>query len=132
MAREELEVDGMRFRRERRIFEQQLKEFYDTKKREKEEADSSNARSNRERIRIRNLQRRIIHDDLNRAVEAKISRDMRNEQQNKAKFQDDWSTLIESKAREYKEFCSRCLQDPRTAKERKMKTALLTREFLVY
>lgn len=127
-AREELEVDGMRFRRERRIFEQQLKEFYDTKKREKEEADSSNARSNRERIRIRNLQRRIIHDDLNRAVEAKISRDMRNEQQN----QDDWSTLIESKAREYKEFCSRCLQDPRTAKERKMKTALLTREFLVY
>ena len=132
MAREELEVDGMRFRRERRIFEQQLKEFYDTKKREKEEADSSNARSNRERIRIRNLQRRIIHDDLNRAVEAKISRDMRNEQQNKAKFQDDWSTLIESKAREYKEFYSRCLQDPRTAKERKMKTALLTREFLVY
>ena len=126
-AREEVEVYRMRFRRERRIFEQQLKEFYDTKKREKEEADACRARSNRERIRIRNLQRRIIHDNLNRAVEAKISRDMRNEQQNKAKYQEDWSSLIESKASEYKEFCLRCLQDPRTAKERKLRSALLAK-----
>ena len=126
-AREELEEDRMRFRRERRIFEQQLKEFYDTKKREKEESEASKARSDRERIRIRTLQRRIIHDDLNRAIEAKISRDMRNEQQNKARYQDDWSSLIESTAREYKEFCSRCLQEPKTAKERRVRSALVAK-----
>lgn len=126
-AREELEEERMRFRRERRIFEQQLKEFYDTKKREKEEAEASKARSDRERIRIRNLQRRIVHDDLNQAIEAKIARDMRNEQQDTAKYQDNWSSLIESKARVYKGFCSRCLRDPRTAKERKMRSALHTK-----
>ena len=126
-AREELEGDRMQFRRERRIYEQELKEFYDTKKREEEEADASKARSDRERIRIRNLQRRIIRDDLNRAIEVKSSLDMRNEKQDAAKYQDDWSSLIESKAMEYKEFCSRCLQDPRNTKERKTRSTLTTK-----
>ena len=126
-TRHELEEDRMRFRRERRIFEQELQESYEAKKREREEAEANKARSARERIRIRNLQRRLMCDDLNRAIEAKISLDMRNDQKDAVKYQDDWSSLIESKAREYRELCSRCLQDPRTAKERKMRSTLLTK-----
>jgi len=114
----------MRFRRERRIFERELKECYDAKKREKEAADASKARSDQERIRIRNLQRRIMRDDLNRAMEVKSVLDMRNEQQDAAKYQEDWSSLIDSKAREYEEYCLRCLQDPRNGKERKMRSSL--------
>ena len=123
-ARERLEEDRMRFRRERRIFERELKECYDAKKREKEAADASKARSDQERIRIRNLRRRIMRDDLNRAMEVKSVLDSRNEQHDAAKYQDDWSSLIDSKAREYEEYCLRCLQDPRNVKERKMRSSL--------
>lgn len=123
-AMDSLEEERLRFRRERKVFEIQLQEFYKQEKDEKEAADARKARANRERIRIRNLQRRIVRNDLKSAANIQIAIDATNSQIQAAQYSNDWNESIKARGEECKKFCSRCLQDPRTAVERRTRSAL--------
>lgn len=109
------------FRRERKIYERQLENFYQTMKDEHENNKLISAKVEKDQIRIRMLRRRIKADELNNA-EPNNSEDIATEEWKK-----DWELKISKGVDDIKAHSIHCLRNPDNVEEKKNRASIRKR-----
>jgi len=120
IIQEEMEDMVKASKRDRKIYERQVMEWYEKKRIAWEENNVLEAHTAKEKAKIRSYQRNQKEMEKMREADLKTEHEEKLKEQNVEAWLGRWEKIAEERCIEYKEFCANCMVSPDTPHERKM------------
>eukprot|EP00956_Cyclotella_meneghiniana_P032202 scaffold87397_cov70-Cyclotella_meneghiniana.AAC.13 len=112
--RHAMEARREKFRKERKVYERQLEEFYRSKKDEYLRNLNIQSKVVRDQVSLRTLRRKLKNDELKNA-EPDLTESIKTEE-----WKENWEMKIREGVEDIKQHCAHCLQQPDNRAEKKI------------